>query len=167
MPEPSIELIPRAVAGFDFASRTGWAVVNEIEGVPLRHSGVWNLVPTPGESPGMRYLRLRGYLEEMRKAYPGLHLVGYERAHHRGAAATAYALGYISHLQAWCAEHGIEHTHVHSATLKKHATGSGRANKKEMIAAGKAQFPGLAPNVTDDEVDALWVLDWLLERYKP
>jgi Holliday junction resolvasome RuvABC endonuclease subunit len=115
----------------------------------------------------MRYLRLRGYLEELLKAYPGLQAVAYERAHHRGAAPTAYALGYISHLQAWCAEHNIEHSQVHSGTLKKHATGYGRSTKAQMIAKGKEHFPGLAEDVTDDEVDALWVLDWLLERIKP
>lgn len=150
----------QVLAGFDFASFTGWAVWS----APSTISGVWKLAPAPGESPGMRYVRLRGYLEQLLRGYPNLKLIAYEEAHHRGKAATQYAHGYIATVQAWCVEHGIEHTSVHSATLKKWATGSGRASKEEMVKAGLERF-SLPEDVTDDEVDALWVLDWTRERY--
>lgn len=152
----------RVMAGFDFASLTGWAVGGG--DMPRIDYGVWDLRPKTGESPGMRYVRLVAHLAELYKSYPDLVLICYEEAHHRGAAATQYAHGYIAHVQAWCAAHGIEHTSVHSGTLKKWATGSGRASKDDMIAKGREHF-NLPDDVTDDEVDALWVLDYTRGTY--
>ena len=42
-------------------------------------------------------------------------------------------------------------------TIKKHATGSGRASKMEMMAAARKR--GWVPK-TDHEADALWILDY-------
>jgi Holliday junction resolvasome RuvABC endonuclease subunit len=119
-------------------------------------SGVWRLAPARGESPGVRYLRLRGYLEDVRKAFPDLNVVAYEQAHHRGGAATEYATGIVTHIQSWCAEHNLEHLSIHSATVKRYATGRGNADKAAMVAAGRKCFK--PTTVLDDEIDALWLL---------
>ena len=147
------------ILGLDFGGTTGWAVTWAGSIV----SGVWKLAPAPGESPGMRYIRLRGYLVELRRAFPELAVVAYEEAHHRGKAATQYAHGYIATLQAWCVEQKIDHTAFHSATLKKWATGKGNAKKEAMVAAGREKFG--KPDAEHDEIDALWVLDLAIERY--
>jgi Holliday junction resolvasome RuvABC endonuclease subunit len=105
----------------------------------------------------MRYLHLRAQLQRVRAAYPDLAAVFYEQAHHRGGAATEYAVGCVATVQAWCAEHGIEHAAVHSATIKKHATGKGNAPKDAVIAAMRRR--GFAPT-DDNEADALALLDW-------
>ena len=107
----------------------------------------------------MRYLHLRAHLQRVRAAYPDLAAVFYEQAHHRGGAATEYAVGCVATVQAWCAEHGIEHAAVHSATIKKHATGKGNAGKQEMVAAMQAL--GFRPE-DDNEADALALLDWAI-----
>jgi len=65
----------------------------------------------------------------------------------------------VATVQAWCAEHGIEHAAVHSATIKKHATGKGNAGKQEMVAAMQAL--GFRPE-DDNEADALALLDWAI-----
>lgn len=39
-------------------------------------SGVWQLAPGRGESPGMRYVRLRGFLQETRRGFPDLSVGG-------------------------------------------------------------------------------------------
>jgi len=126
-------------------------------------SGTWDLTPRRGESPGVRYLRLRARLNDVLAGYPDLKLVVYEQAHHRGGAATEYAAGVATDIQSWCAEHGIEHATLHSATVKKHATGKGNAKKPALIAAALARFGRRMPD--DNEADALWLLDaWLVRE---
>ena len=88
-------------------------------------------------------------------------LVAYEAAHHRGGAATEVALGFATNVQAACALYGWEHTTVHSATLKKHVTGSGRASKDAVVAAMRLRW---GREVEDDnEADALAVLAWAVD----
>ena len=70
----------------------------------------------------MRYIRLRGYLKETLRGFPDLGLVVYDQAHHRGGAATEYALGCAATVQTWCAERAVEHAAAHSGTVKKWAT---------------------------------------------
>ncbi len=148
------------VAGFDFAGVTGWAVTAP-DGSLV--SGTWWLKPPPGESPGMRYVRLRGHLDDIMRGYPGLAVVAYEEAHHRGRAATQYAHGYIATLQSWAAVNRIDHTALHSGTVKRWATGKGNATKDAMVAAGREKFR--KPFAGEDEIDALWVLDLAMARY--
>lgn len=131
----------------DLGSTTGWAV-------SPRESGTWDLRPRRGDSPGMRYILLRQRLQAVLDAHPSLKLVVYEQPHNRGGAATEYAYGCVATLQAWCAEKGIDHTGVHSATLKKAATGRGNAKKPEMIALAKSKWPDIRI-VGDDHADAL------------
>ena len=142
----------------DMGSRCGWAIGKAGEVC----SGVWDIAPRRGESPGMRYLHLRAHLQHVRAAYPDLAAVFYEQAHHRGGAATEYAVGCVATVQAWCAEHSLEHAAVHSATIKKHATGKGNASKDEMVASARAR--GHTP-VDDNEADALGLLDWAVHHH--
>ena len=147
----------RALA-LDMGSRCGWAIGKAAEqGSGQVCSGVWDIAPRRGESPGMRYLHLRAHLQRVRAAYPDLAAVFYEQAHHRGGAATEYAVGCVATVQAWCAEHGLEHAAVHSATIKKHATGKGNAPKDAVMGAMRRR--GFTP-ADDNEADALALLDW-------
>lgn len=136
----------------DLGTKTGWATLCE----NIRHSGVQVFDLKRGESPGMRFLRFHRWLIDfpMRPE-----LVIYEEAHHRGGAATAVAYGFQSHLFSWCAQAGIEHQGLHSATLKKFATGSGKAGKNDMVAALSRKF-GTPLNMDDNEADASWLLEW-------
>lgn len=111
----------------------------------------------------MRYLRLRARLNEMHEAFPDIGLVVYEqtlaRVTGRAVSMTAaeYAMGCATHVQSWCAEKHVQHTAVHAATLKKHATGKGNSDKAAMMAAARArgwQFKD------DNEADALWIFDY-------
>lgn len=147
----------RALA-LDMGSRCGWAIGKAGEVCAGQVcSGVWDIAPRRGESPGMRYLHLRAQLQSVRAAYPDLAAVFYEQAHHRGGAATEYAVGCVATVQAWCAEHGLEHAAVHSATIKKHATGKGNAPKDAVMGAMRRR--GFTP-ADDNEADALALLDW-------
>lgn len=151
-----------AILAIDPGSSCGFAIScgSEI------HSGTWTLTPARGESPGMRYLKLRSELAVVLEEFSGLKLIVYEAAHHRGGAATEYGVGCSTHIQSFGAEHGIEVSAVHSATLKKWATGKGNTPKPQMTELGKMQFAGLTTK-TDDEVDARWILAYAIEKYLP
>ena len=137
----------------DMAGTTGWAVW---DGAAVT-SGTWDIRPRRGDSPGMRYVYLRARLVSIRDAYPTLSTVYYEQAHHRGGAATEYAHGCVATLQAWCAEHGVEHGSIHTQALKKATTGRGNASKNDMIA--EVCRWGFTPT-DDNEADALAILRW-------
>lgn len=132
----------------DLANNVGWA---HSDGA----SGVQNFSPRRGDSPGMRWIEFKAWLNRVLDVAPADVLI-YEQAHHRGGAATHVAHGLISIVEAVAAERSIEVTNRHTATIKKHALGTGRGDKAAMVAAAKRR--GWNPQ-TDDEADALWLLD--------
>ena len=146
------------VLGIDPGTSCGFAVA--VDGRIVK-SGAWDLSVHRGESPGVRYLRLRGNVFGVREEH-GLDVVVYEQAHHRGGAATEYGHGYATTLQTLSAEYGFETIVVHSATLKKSAAGSGRASKSDMILAA-AIVLGRTPR-TDDEADAVLLVQAALSQ---
>lgn len=147
------------ILALDFGTRTGWAALSggHVE------SGVQTFDPARGESPGMRFIRFRRWLEEILTLIrPGLCV--YEAAHHRGGHATELLVGMATRLQEACAERGIEYAAIHSATLKKASCGSGRADKSAMMAEARRRFPG-REIADDNEADALMLLCYAREKY--
>ena len=137
----------------DLGTKTGWALNSP------DISGVRDFSIKRGESPGIKFLRFKGWLKEMlNTAHPDI--VVFEQAHHRGGAATAVAYGFQAHLLSWCAEYGVEHLACHTGTLKKFATGKGNASKKAMMRAYSENF-GREP-IDDNECDARWLLEWAM-----
>lgn len=172
----------------DLGTHTGWALQENgrIE------SGVQVFDVKRGESPGMRYVRFRRWLQDMiwqptergKYGYPHvlLHevaarvgLIVYEQSHNRGGAATEVAAGFTTRVQESCAEGKLEHAAVHSATLKKFTTGSGRGDKDKMAAAAidkgwltEAQAELAYDSKFDDnEVDAICLLHYALSELVP
>ena len=143
------------IFALDLATKTGWST--NIHG---QRAGVIEFPIKRGESPGMRFLRCRAWLNEMwRLLDQNIELIAYEQAHHRGGAATACCVGLITEVQAFAVGHEIELMSVHTATLKKFSTGSGRASKTDMIKA--AEQRGWNPQ-GDDEADACLLLEYAL-----
>jgi len=143
------------ILAIDPGSACGWAVRLDDGSYT---SGVWQLAPPRGASPGTRYLYLLARLSEILVAYPDLRLVVVEQAHHRGGAATEYAVGCTTHVMSWCAQHAIEHTKLHGSKAKKIATGRGNADKDAMLVAAGARWPGYS-FATHDEADARWIAE--------
>lgn len=83
-------------------------------------------------------------------------LIVYEAPHHRGGAATEVAAGFATRVQEIAARFSLDHTAVHTATLKKRTTGKGNAKKPEMLAAVRERFG--YQGVDEDEADALALL---------
>ena len=147
------------VLALDPGSQCGFALGTE--GGPAV-SGVWHLAPARGESPGMRYLKLRSRLDSILLLYPHLMLVAYERSFQRGQAAREIHHKFVGELESWCATHKIEHTYVYASTLKKHATGKGNATKAMMVTSGRRRWTPTTDS--EDEMDALWILDWAVRQ---
>lgn len=115
----------------DLALTTGYAA--RVNGVV--HSGIALFDVARDESKGLRTMKLARFLDEVLANTPGgFGLILFEQAHHRGGASTAVAERFIGKLLEWCAVNGnIPHKPVHTATLKKWATGRGNAGKLAMI----------------------------------
>lgn len=81
----------------------------------------------------------------------------HEQAHHQGGPATRLLLGLTSIIELIAAQRAIPVHAVHTGTLKKYATGSGKAQKHQMREAAEALHPTIQL-IDDNHVDALWLL---------
>jgi Holliday junction resolvasome RuvABC endonuclease subunit len=147
------------ILALDPSTRTGWAH-------SCGQSGVWDLSIRRDESKGMRLIRLRGKLNEIRAAV-GVDLVVYEAARH-AAPKMQGALVVQAEIQGvivlWCEDNHIQYVGLSPSEIKKHATGKGNAGKDQMLAAAKAKWPDMEI-VDDNNADALWILDLARQRY--
>ena len=150
------------ILALDQATAAGWAVVEDSGRILA--SGTWQLAAKSrtGESRGMRYIRfrrhLRGAIEEWGPA-----LICHEQTLLRGGAATEIANGLKALILEAAAEYGIEVSCVHTTELKKWATGSGRAEKPDMIRA--AETLSGRPVGDDNEADAILIGLWASSIY--
>jgi Holliday junction resolvasome RuvABC endonuclease subunit len=147
------------ILALDLGTYTGWALLCRDGSIA---SGTEPFKPQRFEGGGMRYLRFKRWLTEIKQSNDGLDAVYFEevRRHLGVDAAHAYG-GFMAHLTAWCEHHQIPYLGVPVGTIKKHATGKGNAAKGEMIAA--AVDRGFRPS-DDNEADALALLDWAMKR---
>lgn len=145
-----------SIIALDLGTTTGWAV-GERSGAIV--SGTENFSPRRFEGGGMRYLRFKQWLTELKAVTGGIDALYFEevRAHKGVDAAHVYG-GFMAHLTAWCEHHHIPYQGVPVSHIKKHITGKGNANKQLVIAAVKAM--GFSPS-DDNEADALALLDFI------
>jgi Holliday junction resolvasome RuvABC endonuclease subunit len=141
----------------DLGTRTGFCIGTAEHQV----SGVWDLKNDRFSGGGMRYVRFRSKLNEMRAAYPVSRVVFEEVRRHAGTDAAHVYGGFMATLMAWCEEHGVPYEGIPVGTIKKHWTGKGNANKAQMIA--ECQRRGMAI-VDDNEADAVALFDLKAER---
>ena len=146
-----------SVLALDLGTQTGWAV-RDRSGVVT--SGSESFKPQRFEGGGMRYLRFRRWLTELKQCCDGMDAVYFEEVRRHAGVDAAHAYGgFMAHLTAWCEHHQIPYQGVPVGTIKKHATGKGNASKAEMIAAAKrCGFEAL----DDNHADALALLDWAI-----
>lgn len=148
------------ILGLDCATKTGWAITRN-DGT-IYESGVMDFSKRRGESNGAMFLRFRVWLSDILKIN-SIAFIAYEQAHHRGGAATEISVNLTGRVQEQCAALGLEYVAVHTATLKKWATGSGRAEKAQMMAR-VVPLLGRAP-IDDNEADAVLIAMWAHENY--
>lgn len=144
------------ILGIDPGTKCGWAVLDDGRRIA---SGVWDLSSKRHEGGGMRFVRLRCYLDEI--AGLGIDAVGYEEVRrHMGVDAAHVYGGVVATIQAWCERRPgsslqLPYRGVPVGTVKKVATGKGNAKKDQMCAAVVGWF-GYEPK-DDNEADALFI----------
>ena len=148
------------ILALDLGTTTGWALRESSGHIT---SGTESFKPQRFEGGGMRFLRFKRWLSEIKQSCDEIDCLHFEevRRHVSTDAAHAYG-GFLATLTAWCEHHQIPYQGVPVGTIKKHATGKGNAGKEDVIAAIRAR--GHAP-VDDNEADALALLHWAIEQH--
>ncbi len=143
----------------DLGTQTGWALAGDARHIT---SGSVSFKSGRFEGGGMRFLRFKRWLTELKGCTERIELVVFEevRRHIGVDAAHAYG-GFMGQLTAWCEHHQIPYQGVPVGTIKKHATGKGNVGKDAMVAAMQAR--GHAPS-DDNEADAIALLYWALDQ---
>ncbi|MDP2434002.1 MAG: hypothetical protein Q8O33_18570 [Pseudomonadota bacterium] len=147
-----------AILALDLGTHTGWAIRLK-DGQII--SDTEDFKPQRFEGGGMRYLRFRKWLTEIKHSGDGIDAVYFEEVRRHAGVDAAHAYGgFMATLTTWCEHHDIPYQGVPVGTIKKHATGKGNAGKADMIAAATAR--GHTP-VDDNEADALALLHFAIE----
>ena len=148
------------ILALDLGTITGWALRGSDGHIT---SGSESFRPQRFEGGGMRFLRFKRWLTELKAITSDIDCLHFEevRRHVSTDAAHAYG-GFLATLTAWCEHHQIPYQGVPVGTIKKHATGKGNASKEDVIAAVQAR--GHDP-VDDNEADALALLLWAIEQH--
>jgi Holliday junction resolvasome RuvABC endonuclease subunit len=146
------------VLALDLGTQTGWALRSPDRTVI---SGSEAFKPGRFEGGGMRFLRFKRWLTELKATVEGLDAVFFEEVRRHAGVDAAHAYGgFMAHLTAWCEHHQIPYQGVPVGTIKKHATGKGNADKQAVLTAIRAR--GYAPS-DDNEADALALLLWVVD----
>lgn len=144
------------ILALDLGTTTGWAASSD----PISH-GWSSFRPGRYEGGGMRYLRFKRWLTELKAQVEPIDVVYFEEVRrHAGTDAAHVYGGLLATLTSWCEHHQIAYEGVPVGTIKKHATGKGNAGKEEMI---KAMRDKGHPVSDDNEADALAILHWALD----
>lgn len=157
-----------ALLALDLGSRTGWALALAVhvrtDPWPLTFaSGYIDFKGGRFEGGGMRFLRFRNWLTEMKQGRQIGLVVFEEVRRHQGVDAAHVYGGLMAMLTSWCEHHEIPYQGVPVGSIKKHATGKGNANKDAMIAAARERGPCCVETKDDNEADAICLLNFALE----
>ena len=148
----------RCILALDLGTQTGWALRTRDRCIT---SGSESFRPQRFEGGGMRYLRFRRWLTELKATVDGLDAVFFEEVRRHAGVDAAHAYGgFLATLTAWCEHHQLPYQGVPVGTIKKHATGKGNAGKEAVLAAVVTR--GHAP-ADSNEADALALLHWAIE----
>lgn len=157
-------MIAGATLALDLGTHLGWALQHSDGRV---ESGVEDFSPDKHEQDGLRFLRFRAWLHDVKVRLEAggeeLALIRYERINFampgQVYASHVYGANWGT-LTAWAEHHKIEYEGIYPTTIKKYVTGSGRASKDQVKRAVRAL--GFNP-ATHDEADALALLALTME----
>jgi Holliday junction resolvasome RuvABC endonuclease subunit len=146
------------ILALDLGTTTGWAMRPRDR--QIAH-GFLSLRPQRFEGGGMRYLRFKRWLSEIKGLATDIHAVYFEEVRrHVGVDAAHVYGGLMAPLTTSREHHGIPYQGVPVGTIKKHATGKGNAAKEEVMAAMRVKGHAVAD---DNEADALALLHWAID----
>lgn len=142
----------KALLALDLGTTTGFKCGNSASSI----SGTWDLKPRRHEGGGMRYVKLRRSLDDIKSAFDLAGVVYEEVRRHRGTDAAHVYGGLMGKLTEWCEEHEIPYEGVPVGEIKKHWTGKGNASKEMMINEAIRRGDLVAD---DNEADACAIWD--------
>ena len=146
------------ILALDLGTTTGWALRGSDGHIT---SGSESFRPQRFEGGGMRYLRFKRWLTDIKQCNASIDQVVFEEVRRHAGVDAAHAYGgFMGQLTAWCEHHQIPYQGIPVGTIKKHATGKGNASKDEMVAAVRAR--GHSP-ADDNEADAIALLYLAIE----
>jgi len=141
------------ILSLDLGTQTGWALLDKDGQIT---SGTQSFKPQRFEGGGMRYLRFKNWLRELKQSVGEINSVYFEEVRRHSAVDAAHVYGgLMATLTIWCEHHSIPYIGIPVSTIKKHATGKGNANKEAMIMSAKKA--GYFPE-DDNEADAICLL---------
>lgn len=146
------------ILALDLGTTTGWALAQTDAQIT---SGSQSFKPQRFEGGGMRFLRFKRWLTDIKQCSSDISLIVFEEVRrHAGVDAAHVYGGFMGQLTAWCEHHQIPYEGVPVGTIKKHATGKGNASKDQMIQAMQSRNHSVVDN---NEADALALLYWAIE----
>lgn len=151
------------ILAIDPATLTGWAHSDGL-------SGTWDLNILRDESADMRLVRFRGKLNEIHREV-GVELVVYEAVRFAPGGGALVVAGEVQAIiKLWAHDAIVPYCGLSSTEIKKHATGSGNANKAKMLMAAEQKWPDRFKRPKDsmpddNEIDAMWILDLAKLKY--
>lgn len=113
------------ILALDLGTHTGWALTARDGRIT---SGTQSFKPQRFEGGGMRYLRFKRWLAEIKQCSDGIDAVFMEEVRRHAGVDAAHAYGgFLATLTSWCEHHQIPYQGVPVGTIKKFATGRGNA----------------------------------------
>jgi Holliday junction resolvasome RuvABC endonuclease subunit len=163
--EPDAGRVGRAVnvniniLALDLGTKTGYALRRR-DGA-MRY-GTMDFTPRKSWTPGQRWARFRGWLADMVATFQ-IDAIVYERVvfGHSSAASSDVYGGFKALVELTADTHNLTLSSVAVPTVKKHFTGSGRADKDAMMA--QARVRGFNPD-SHNAADALAILHWAVAQ---
>ena len=160
------------ILALDLGTQMGWALAHMSAGVNETAapkvtitSGSQSFKPQRFEGGGMRFLKFKRWLTDVKQCTSGIDLVVFEEVRRHAGVDAAHAYGgFMGQLTAWCEHHQIPYEGVPVGTIKKHATGKGNAGKEDMIASAQARGHNPAD---DNEADAIALVYLTHDRQMP
>lgn len=145
------------ILALDPATKCGWAHSSGA-------SGTWDLSVKKDESSGMRLIRLRKALIDI-KTKSGVDLLVFEASRNSKFGNAVKIAGQIQGVvEVWAIDNGVEYRGYSPKEIKKYATDNGNADKTKMMAAAHEKWPKVKI-VDDNHADAMWLLDLAQKEY--
>lgn len=146
------------ILAIDPGTKTGWALMKNGK---VYESGTQNFSKKDGESNGMLFIKFRNWLGSILDL--NVKLVVYEQTFSKSRAASELLSNLRGRIEEECDARKINYTTVYATSLKKWATGSGKADKGQMMARAVAVL-GRKP-IDDNESDAALIGAYAVEEY--
>ena len=151
----------KTILALDLGTTAGWALVHNDHIT----SGTINFKNDRFQGGGMRFLRFRKWLDDMKELTGGVQAVYFEEVRrHLGVDAAHVYGGFLATLTAWCEDNELPYQGVPISHIKLHVTGKGNASKQEVIDGVRAL--GHAPR-DHNEADAIALLKWVEKNCLP